>query len=108
MREESPGMRYRSWGLAGPFSLAFAAASSFFANGCTPAGRSEAPADSCARWSARVCKQTEEGSELCSAVKATAEWLTAAACQVALADHDYSASKLAERKQRCAELASRL
>lgn len=100
-------MGHGSWLFARRCSLLLAAAPSFTA-GCSPARRVDAAADSCAHWSAEVCKQTEEGSELCSAVKTTAELLSPAACQAALADRDYAAKELAARKQRCPELATRL
>jgi protein-disulfide isomerase len=80
--------------------------------GCKPqSGRgasADTPPDSCTRWTSEICKQLEPDSELCDAIKISAELLPPAACQLSLGDQDNLRAKLAARKQRCPELETRL
>jgi protein-disulfide isomerase len=78
---------------------------------CSPGGQQPqagAALDSCTRWATEICKQLEPDSELCGSLKQSAKFLYPAACQRALSDQDTVRTKLAERKQRCPELETRL
>jgi protein-disulfide isomerase len=89
-----------------PAGLALAAGCDAPKHNRAPLG--SASAESCARWTLEVCKQTQEESEACSAVKTTSEILTPGVCAAALSDLDGLRKKLSERKQKCTELASKL
>ncbi|MFI5307931.1 MAG: DsbA family protein [Polyangiales bacterium] len=67
-----------------------------------------APPDSCARWTAEVCKQAATDESVCDSAKDAAGLFTPAVCAAALAGRDVLRNALAARKQKCAELASKV
>jgi protein-disulfide isomerase len=95
------------------YSLGLFAAFTLVA-GCHPRGSDHAspgdasPESPCSRLAAEVCKETAEDPETCSALKTTVDLLSPAACAMAIGDPDALRGRLAERKRRCAELATRL
>jgi protein-disulfide isomerase len=80
--------------------------------GCDQAQKKAAPAaadpKACEQFAEKICKETTETSKTCTDLKSSLELMTPDACQVALANVDFSVKKLADKRKKCDELTSRL